>query len=135
MKSGTNQFHGSGYDYLVNEALNAGLPFTDRCASDGAYCTEHRRQAAIRNRVRRNDLRFHLRRPGSDPKMYNGRNKTFFFVNFEQFRQSNFTSNGLVTVPTTAYRTGDFSTALCSSYTGGASDGTGGTCTPYHAVN
>src|SRR4029077_15161228 len=29
MKSGTNQFHGSGYDYYVNEALNAGQPFTD----------------------------------------------------------------------------------------------------------
>jgi len=29
MKSGTNQIHGSGYDYFVNEALDAGLPFTD----------------------------------------------------------------------------------------------------------
>ena len=29
MKSGTNQFHGSGYDYFVNEALNAGTPYTD----------------------------------------------------------------------------------------------------------
>ena len=32
MKSGTNTFHGSAYDYFVNEALNAGLPFTRRCA-------------------------------------------------------------------------------------------------------
>ncbi len=30
MKSGTNQFHGSGYDYFQNAALNAGLPFTDQ---------------------------------------------------------------------------------------------------------
>src|SRR6516162_4994913 len=29
MKSGTNQYHGSVYDYLVNEAFNAGLPYTD----------------------------------------------------------------------------------------------------------
>ena len=28
MKSGTNQFHGSAYDYFQNAALNAGLPFT-----------------------------------------------------------------------------------------------------------
>src|SRR5580704_19708975 len=28
MKSGTNQYHGSGYDYFVNEDLNAGAPFT-----------------------------------------------------------------------------------------------------------
>src|SRR5262249_29520300 len=29
MKSGTNQFHGSAYDYFVNEALNAGTPFVE----------------------------------------------------------------------------------------------------------
>ncbi len=29
MRSGTNKFHGSAYDYFVNEALNAGTPFTD----------------------------------------------------------------------------------------------------------
>ncbi len=28
MKSGTNTFHGTGYEYFVNEALNAGVPFT-----------------------------------------------------------------------------------------------------------
>ena len=28
MRSGTNQLHGSGYDYIVNEVLNAGNPFT-----------------------------------------------------------------------------------------------------------
>ena len=30
MKSGTNQYHGSAYDYFQNAALNAGLPFTDQ---------------------------------------------------------------------------------------------------------
>ena len=29
MKSGTNQFHGSAYDYFVNEFMNAGQPFTN----------------------------------------------------------------------------------------------------------
>ena len=28
MKSGTNQYHGSGYDYFVNEDLNAGNPYS-----------------------------------------------------------------------------------------------------------
>jgi hypothetical protein len=28
-KSGTNQYHGSAYDYLQNTIFNAGLPFTD----------------------------------------------------------------------------------------------------------
>jgi hypothetical protein len=34
MKSGTNQLHGTVYDYFVNEALNAGLPFTDAGATN-----------------------------------------------------------------------------------------------------
>ena len=45
------------------------------------------------------------------PKVYNGRDKTFFFFNFEQFREA----LGIVqaeTVPTSAYRTGDFSAAI-----------------------
>ena len=134
MKSGTNQFHGSGYDFFVNEALNAGLPFTDRCTADGRFCTDIADRQHIRNRVRRNDYGFTFGGPVRIPKLYDGRNKTFFFVNFEQFRQNNFTSTGLITVPTTAYQSGDFSTALCNSYTGGAVGGAGGVCTPYKAV-
>jgi hypothetical protein len=133
MKSGTNTYHGSGYDYLVNEALNAGLPFTDRCTADGAYCTSNDTRQHIRNRVRRNDYGFTFGGPVRIPKLYNGRDKTFFFVNFEQFRQGNVTSNGTATVPTKAYRAGDFSTALCNSYVGGTVDG-GGTCTNYPAI-
>ena len=53
MKSGTNQFHGSAYDYFVNEALNAGLPFTDAGTQNPAKAGQH-----IRNAVRRNDYGF-----------------------------------------------------------------------------
>ena len=133
MKSGTNQFHGSGYDFFVNEALNAGLPFTDRCTQDGRFCTDIADRQHIRNRVRRNDYGFTFGGPVRIPKLYDGRNKTFFFVNFEQFRQNNFTSTGVITVPTLAYRNGDFSTALCNSYVGGTASG-GGVCTPYKAI-
>ena len=45
------------------------------------------------------------------PKVYNGKDKTFFFFNFEQFRQSTVTNNGLATVPTADYRAGNFSAA------------------------
>jgi hypothetical protein len=134
MRSGTNQYHGSAYDYLVNEALNAGLPFTDRCQVDGQYCTSSDTRQHIRNRVRRNDYGFTFGGPVKIPKLYNGTNRTFFFFNFEQYRNSNFTSTGLITVPTTAYRQGNFANALCASYTGGGTDGTGGTCVPYGAI-
>jgi hypothetical protein len=129
MKSGTNTFHGSAYDYFVNEALNAGLPFTN-----AGLTNSQRNGQLIRNRLRRNDYGFTFGGPIWIPKVFNGKNRSFFFFNFEQFRQNNFTSGGLTTVPTTAYRSGNFASALCNSYVGGSVDGTGGVCTPYPAV-
>src|SRR5262249_13937720 len=42
------------------------------------------------------------------PKIYNGHDKTFFFVNFEQFRESQTINNQPITVPTLNYRDGNF---------------------------
>jgi hypothetical protein len=111
MKSGTNQYHGSAYDYFVNEALNAGLPFTDAGSQSPLKAGQH-----IRNAVRRNDWGFTAGGPIHVPKVYNGENRSFFFFNFEQFRESRTTSNGLTTVPTPEYRAGNFATAGCFNY-------------------
>lgn len=107
MKSGTNQIHGSAFDYFVNEALNAGLPFTDRASRNAAQAGQH-----IRNPLRQNDYGFTLGGPINIPKIYDGHDKTFFFFSFEQFRQSANISNTVGIVPTAAQRTGDFSAAL-----------------------
>jgi hypothetical protein len=112
MKSGTNQYHGSGYDYFVNEALNAGTPFTD----DG---NGH----LLRPRQRRNDYGVSLGGPLSIPKVYNGHDRTFFFFNWEQFRETNVYNNLPTTVPTLAYRQGNFQQALTSRNLG--TDGLG----------
>src|SRR5262249_34718292 len=54
MRSGTNQYHGGVFDYFVNEALNAGTPFTDRIdTGDRSRAGQH-----IRNRQRKNDYGF-----------------------------------------------------------------------------
>src|SRR5262249_34799557 len=100
MRSGTNQFHGSAYDYFVNEALNAGTPFTN----DG---NGH----LLRPRQRRNDYGFTFGGPVILPKLYNGRGKLFFFFNWEQYRETVVTNNVSTTVPTAAYRNGDFGAA------------------------
>jgi len=55
-KSGTNSYHGTGYDYLVNEFLNAAQPYT-----------------GIKNKVRQNDYGFTLGGPFWIPKVYNGK--------------------------------------------------------------
>ncbi|MGD0133398.1 MAG: TonB-dependent receptor, partial [Bryobacteraceae bacterium] len=107
MKSGSNQLHGSGYDYFVNEVLNAGTPFTNAGTENPAKDGE-----LVRNPIRQNDYGVTLGGPVDIPKIYNGHDRTFFFFSFEQFRQSAFTSNTYAIVPTAAQRDGDFSAAL-----------------------
>jgi Carboxypeptidase regulatory-like domain len=110
MKSGTNQYHGSAYDYWVNDVLNAGLPFTANCSQEG-NCATNSNSGLVKNAVKRNDYGFTLGGPVRIPKLYNGKDRTFFFFNFEQFRQSTVTNNGIATVPTAAYRSGNFAAA------------------------
>ena len=107
MKSGTNQFHGSGYDYMRNEALNAGLPYTDRCITNSQQCGQH-----VRPKLRQNDYGFTIGGPIRIPKVYNGQNKSFFFFNFEQFRVATSNSTTVDTVPTAAYQAGNFASAV-----------------------
>ncbi len=105
MKSGTNQYHGSLYDYAVNEVLNAGTPFTSDPDHTGNL---------IRPRQRRHDYGWTVGGPASIPKLYNGHDRTFFFFNFEQFRETQNINNIVQTVPIDAYRNGDFSQATAA---------------------
>jgi hypothetical protein len=96
-KSGTNQPHGSLYDYMTNETMFDAHRFF---------------QASRRDRNRKTDAGGTFGAPVYIPKLYNGKNKTFFFVNFEAFRNTTVTYGQKGTVPTAAYRQGDFSAAL-----------------------
>ncbi len=106
MKSGTNQFHGSAYDYFQNEFLNSAQPFTVQPGSPN----EH-----IRPVVRRNDYGFTLGGPVWIPKVYNGRNKSFFFFSWEQYLNTQAFLPGAQSIPTPAYRNGDFSAAITAA--------------------
>jgi len=101
MKSGTNNYHGSAYELWKNEALNAGIPFTN---NGNGHLT--------RPRNRSNDFGFSLGGPLWIPHVYNGRNRTFFFVNYEMYRNAYFQSGTFITLPTNAMRQGDFSGLL-----------------------
>jgi len=94
-RSGTNAFHGSLYDYFRNDALDA-ANFFDNFAG-----------------LRKAPLRYNLfggtfGGPLSIPRLYSGRNRTFFFVSYEGTRIRTSRTSQL-SVPTAAQRTGDFS--------------------------
>ncbi len=106
-KSGTNQFHGSAYENWVNEVLNAGNPYTNN-GSGGL----------VRPRDRANDWGFTVGGPVWIPKVYNGKDKTFFFFNYERFSTTSTVSGTFATLPTGAYRSGNFSQALTGKQLG-----------------
>ena len=131
MKSGTNDYHGTAYNYYINEFLHAGLPSTDY-----AWLASNQPEVAyksgqhIRNKQRRNDYGFTLGGPINIPGLYDGHDKAFFFFNFEQFRETQNIGNRLATVPTPDYRAGNFASAGCQDY-----DGATGTCLTRTAIN
>jgi len=94
-KSGTNDLHGTVYDYLVNTALNATPSYL-----------------GVKNAIHQNDYGFTVGGPVWIPKVYNGRNRTFFFFSFEEFLQNLLNTTTLSTVPIPAYRNGDFSSLI-----------------------
>jgi hypothetical protein len=94
-RSGTNQMHGTAYEYLTNEDLDAYRPFTYQ-----------------NPRSRKNDFGGTIGGPVYIPKIYNGKNRTFFFFNLEVYRNTVNTAGNYITLPTAAMRNGDFSALL-----------------------
>ena len=105
IKSGTNDLHGTGFWYVQNEAFNA-LDLSTKT------------QGGTKSRYRENNEGFSLGGPVYIPKIYHGRNKTFWFTNYEKTHQDNFLLSGFNTLPTPAMKQGDFSGLLNPAYTG-----------------
>jgi len=98
MKSGTNQLHGSAYDYAANDVFNATQPYT-----------------GLKTPTKRHDYGFSAGGPIWIPKVYDGRNKSFVFMSFEEFRENALVTSipaGNPTVPTDAYRNGNFNQVI-----------------------
>src|SRR4051794_17863196 len=74
MKSGQNQIHGSAYGALRNEAFNANT-FSNKF------------RGLPRGRDRRQNGAFSFGGPVYIPKVYDGRNKTFFYATYEKYRE------------------------------------------------
>jgi hypothetical protein len=102
-KSGTNSLHGSAFEYLRNQLFNARNPFTD-ITTDSAG-----------NIVPASPATFHQNQFGATlggpvyiPKLYNGKQRTFFFFSYDAWRYRQAQAS-LYHVPTAAELGGDFS--------------------------
>ncbi|MBI1788719.1 MAG: carboxypeptidase regulatory-like domain-containing protein [Acidobacteria bacterium] len=94
IKSGTRDLHGSMYEYLRNDKFDANDYFANR-------------QGQGKVPFRQNQYGFTLGGPMIVPKLYNGREKTFWFINWEGFRRRRATT-GISTTPIVEQRNGDF---------------------------
>ncbi len=94
-KSGTNDLHGSAYDFLRNSDLDSNTFFSNKA---GAPLPS----------FKRNQFGATVGGPVYIPKLYKGRNKTFFMFGYEALREST-ASSLTTTMPTAAQRAGDFS--------------------------
>jgi hypothetical protein len=90
-KSGTNDFHGTAYEFLRNDALDARRFFED-----------------VRGKYKQHDYGWSVGGPVLIPKIYNGRNKTFFFTSGEWFRNRVGAGSGRFSIPTAEMYNGDF---------------------------
>jgi hypothetical protein len=88
-KSGTNEFHGSAFEFLRNDALDARNFFDARKFS-----------------LRQNQFGAALGGPVMLPTIYDGKNKTHFFLSYEGTRIHR-GATGLYSVPTAVMRRGD----------------------------
>jgi outer membrane receptor protein involved in Fe transport len=103
-RSGTNQFHGSLFEFLRNDKLVA-RPFF----------------AAKRGQNIQNQFGGTAGGPVWIPGLYKGRDRTFFFFGFESLRQRNTNSNAAIVtgrVPMSDERRGQFATAIRDPLTG-----------------
>jgi hypothetical protein len=99
-KSGTNRFHGTAFDFLRNNFFDA------RSYFDASVPI-----------LRQNDFGYSFGGPVWIPKIYNGRNRTFFFANYEGLRSTTYATEYGV-VPSATELSGQFTTPIKDPATG-----------------
>ncbi len=96
VKSGTNELHGSVYDYLRNDAFNAN-PFFNNA------------NGLARPILKRNQFGASVGGPLVIPKVVNGKDRVFWFVGWQSQRETALIQNPSVVTYTPRELTGDFS--------------------------
>lgn len=104
-KSGTNEWHGSAFEFLRNDVFDAENYFQNYFNAPGAARSK-------KDSLRQNNFGGVLTGPFWIPKIYDGHNKTFFMFNYEAKRRRQGGIAQTANHPPTAFRTGDFSSLL-----------------------
>src|SRR6266567_5742340 len=104
-KSGTNAFHGNLYEYNQHNILNANFFQTNLVGGD-------------KPAIHYNEYGGTIGGPVRIPKVYNGKEKTFFFFNFNGIRNQDPRFN-IMSLPTALERKGDFSQTYTTQVVGG----------------
>jgi hypothetical protein len=99
IKSGTNQFHGTAYYTNFMPSTSANDFYSNRGGQPIADFYYHRFGGTVGG-------------PVWIPKLYQGRNKTFFMYGLEGIREARPRNNGTLNIPTEKMRNGDFSDLL-----------------------
>src|SRR5215467_6974067 len=94
-RSGSNQFHGGAFEFVRNTIFNA-----------------RNWASPSRDQIKRNQFGGTIGGPVRIPKLYNGKDKTFFFFGHQSTRFHYVSSGGQGYVPTAANLNGDFSAML-----------------------
>ncbi|PYU66052.1 MAG: hypothetical protein DMG49_22970, partial [Acidobacteria bacterium] len=98
IRGGTNKLHGGAWEYLRNDALDApGFHFSPNVPP---------------NIEKQHEFGYKIGGPVYLPKIYNGKDRTFFFFNMDWFRFRGGGSHAEITLPTDAMKRGDFSALL-----------------------
>src|SRR5712691_3911370 len=101
-KPGTNQYHGTLFEFLRNDKLDA------RAYDFNSSTRSATNPSPVSQPYRQNQYGFTLGGPIQIPKLFNGRNRLFFMSNFEGYRSRQATT-AFATTMTAAMRGGDFS--------------------------
>lgn len=120
-RSGSNDFHGTIYEFLRNDALNARPAFqTVPLAGINKLNGEPRYKAPLRY----NDYGFTIGGPlylprfgEGGPSVYNGKNRSFFFYS-QEWKKTRSVNTAVGTVPTIEQRNGIFAGTIKDPITG-----------------
>jgi len=110
IKSGTNDLHGSAFTYIQNDVFNANS-------------LSNKAVGRPRPPFKLFNWGYAFSGPAYIPRVYNGRNKTFWFTNLESTRQRNFTSTSFSTLPVKDFKQGNFSRLFDPNFTGNPNSG------------